>query len=282
MSSTQAHSHPNGTEVSDDLKNMRNEGRVDEAVESRIRSYFEVVDDGDTGYIGAKLLFEELERFGCTTPEHDFEKLFMHEVRKKRLSVDDFIIVVARNPALGDALQEARLHERAAGYVDDAKEQDACSLCVQRHARVDVELGKKRARQWWSETLDDALGEYACEEDAEAVADRERHFISESTDERLKAAIKKKVGLEPGANRFHALVDEMNLTHVTKKPKDIFDWKEEVKFMFCGVDVDEVAAMTVEDYQRMVDFRTLDAYRDPSKEWKKVNAPEQMQLEVNF
>ena len=125
MSSTQAHSHPNGTEVSDDLKNMRNEGRVDEAVESRIRSYFEVVDDGDTGYIGAKLLFEELERFGCTTPEHDFEKLFMHEVRKKRLSVDDFIIVVARNPALGDALQEARLHERAAGYVDDAKEQDA-------------------------------------------------------------------------------------------------------------------------------------------------------------
>ena len=92
-------------------------------------------------------------------------------------------------------------------------------------------------------TLDDALGEYACEEDAEAVADRERHFISESTDERLKAAIKKKVGLEPGANRFHALVDEMNLTHVTKKPKDIFDWKEEVKFMFCGVDVDEVAAI---------------------------------------
>ena len=153
---------------------------------------------------------------------------------------------------------------------------------MQRHARVDVELGKKRARQWWDATLDDALGEYACEEDADAVADRERHFISESTDERLKAAIKKKVGLEPGANRFHALVDEMNLTHVTKKPKDIFDWKEEVKFMFCGVDVDEVAAMTVEDYQRMVDFRTLDAYRDPSKEWKKVNAPEQMQLEINF
>ena len=274
----EAHSHPNGTEVSDELKNMRNVGDVDELVESRIRSYFEVLDDCDTGYIGPTQLHEELERFGCTATFEDLEKLFMADLHKKRASVDDFIILVARNPVLGDALQEARLHERSAGYVEDTK-QDACSLCVQRHTRVDVELGKKRASQWLADRADEFLGDYACEPDEEALREAQRHYITEATNEKLKASIRKKVGLAPGANRFHAVVDEMNLTHVLRPHPDVFDWKEEVRFMFCGLDVDEVAEMTIDDYQRLVDFRTLDVYQDPNKEWKKVNAPEAVQIQ---
>ena len=59
------------------------------------------------------------------------------QLRGQRLSVDDLIILVGRNPILGEAMAEARLHHRAPGYVEDSK-QDTCSLFVTRqgHKRV--------------------------------------------------------------------------------------------------------------------------------------------------
>ena len=154
---------------------------------------------------------------------------------------------------------------------------------VTKHARIDVEGHKAAARETASDLgqwlVDTFMGDFVYEKDEDELRqERKDNGVTDATNERLKQSIRKKCGLNSGS-KFKAVADEINLTHISRPVPQIFDWKEEVKFMCC-VDVDEVAALTADDYQRMLDFRTLDIYKDPEREYKKINAPEQMQIRV--
>lgn len=275
-----AHEHPNGTRVSEELSNMRNVGVVDDAFERRVRMYFEAMDESDTNWVTARRLSESLAEFGCTVEQGDMEKLCEHEIKKQAMSVDDIIILVARTPVLGEAMAEAGLHERSAAFVEEV-EVDAFAAYVRRTTGADVEAAERDARAWLWAWVEAAAGDYAWDEDEAAVAAANAARITEGTNERLHAVIRKRCGAGAKANRFEAVADEMNLEHILRPKKAVFDWKEELKFTFC-CDVDAYADLTAEDYQRMVDIRETAAYRDPEREYRKISVlPEDYSLRID-
>lgn len=180
------HEHPNGQPVSDELMAMRTKGAVDDVLERRVAMHFEVIDENETGsrargvsripprrsdrvrarrrYVAPAKLHETLEEYGCTVDHTDLEKLCVHETKNSRgaMSVDDMIMLVAKNPVLGEMMDEAGLHENSSSFVPD-DDQDACSAFVQKQTRVDVEAKKRDARAWFWERLEAMMGEYGWE-----------------------------------------------------------------------------------------------------------------------